>query len=153
MEDQLKETVSTFLKLDASSINSNTVISRSALGNSILLHRMYAKFLQQGFDVHNYNTIETFGDLLSRLNGKHGFVKDLPENETSQVNGVRKVSGASSNNFAAQPALGIDIESLNNFESADDYREHPFYKSNFSQKEISFRSAALHYRCHPHCTF
>ncbi len=34
--------------------------------------------------------------------------------------------------------IGIDIESISNFPVVNDYREDPFYKTNFTQNEISY---------------
>ena len=131
METLLKETLSNFLKIDAASINPATVIDRSVVGNSILLHRMYARFSQQGIEVPNYNSIRTFGDLVSRVNGNG----NLQTNTNSVVN--ENVASQKSD-LPAQFSLGIDIENASSFESATDYREAAFYKSNFSAEEISY---------------
>lgn len=136
MEEQLKKTLADFLKTDIAAIGSNTVIDRSALGNSILLHRLYAAFSQQGYNVTNYNTIRTYGDLKSRLS-LNGTTENGTDNEF--------VHDTPANNFALNESsslglnsIGIDIESVNALESATDYREHPFYQENFTEREISY---------------
>lgn len=134
METLLKETLANFLKIDAASISPATVIDRSAIGNSIMLHRLYARFSQQGIDVPNYNSVRTYGDLVSRVNGNsnisNGKTNSADENSVA-LNDHKTYSPAGFN-------LGIDIENANNFEPAADYREAAFYKTNFSAEEISY---------------
>jgi phosphopantetheine--protein transferase-like protein len=38
----------------------------------------------------------------------------------------------------AAPLIGIDIEEVASLPAADDYREHPFYRDNFSPAEIAY---------------
>jgi phosphopantetheine--protein transferase-like protein len=136
MENQLKETLSGFLKTDPASIHADTVIDRSALGNSILLHRMYARILEDGFEVHNYNDIRTFGDLITRINGKDKAPTQIIDNNFSKEKKAPAILKLNSNNLMLP--IGIDIEDISNFDEAEDYREHIFYKSNFTPQEISY---------------
>lgn len=134
MEEQLKKTLADYLKTDAAAIGSDTVIDRSALGNSIAVHRLYAAFSQQGYSVTNYNTIRTYGDLKSRLslNGNGN-----PGNDTVVDTSVKR-SSTTGSTTPAGANIGIDIEAVDAFEVAVDYREHSFYRDNFTEREISY---------------
>lgn len=136
MESQLKQTLSGFLKTDPASIHADTIIDRSALGNSILLHRMYARILADGFEVHNYNDIRTFGDLMSRINGKGNAAAQIINGSYGKEKA--DIKSRELNSDTSMLPIGIDIEAISNFDEAEDYREHPFYKNNFTPQEISY---------------
>ena len=134
METEIKEVLSGYLKVEASSINPDTRIDRSALGNSILIHRMYANFSQRGYQVPDYSTVQTFGQLLQRLNGSI-----VNENNTSEkANSVANYSIAGSHLSESTNGIGIDIESKDNFEIPVDFRENSFYRENFTANEIAY---------------
>ena len=90
MEEQLKMIVAGYLKTETSAIGNETVIDRSALGKSIVLHRLYASFSQQGYNVSNYNTIRTFGDLKTRLKHRNGTEKNVDNGITINTAGDKK---------------------------------------------------------------
>lgn len=136
MEEQLKKTLAVYLKTEPSAIGNDTVIDRSALGNSILLHRLYASFSQQGYSVSNYNTVRTFGDLKTRLSQINGATVGTQIIPVPSQNGVHLSSSFLQDSTGG--GLGIDIESIENFEVVQDYRENIFYKENFSPREISY---------------
>jgi phosphopantetheine--protein transferase-like protein len=54
--------------------------------------------------------------------------KPLPAASRLNVNGALGDFGA----------VGIDIEDVDNFPPADDYREHPFYQDHFTAREIAY---------------
>jgi len=125
--DRAKEIIATFLKVEPSEINNNTVIDSSAIAGSVLLHRMYSSLSKEGYHVVDYRDIKTFGDFVDKLNGtksskeiNHQSKKVLQE---SSLNGVN---------------IGIDIEDIINMPVSNDYREDKFYIDNFSKKEISY---------------
>ena len=69
MEERIKEIVSLYTKIPAEQIGSSTIIDRSSVNSSIILHRMYAKLAEEGFAVRDYWDIKNFRDLMERANG------------------------------------------------------------------------------------
>lgn len=133
MEEKIKEIIASFTKIPIEQINSSTVIDRSAVNSSIMLHRMYARLAEQGVVLENYADIKNVGNLLQRING----------NGISNVAVINKYADfqkntAYSNNNAAQNSVGIDIEEIDSMPVVNDFREDEFYKMNFSAQEISY---------------
>lgn len=126
MESKIKLLLSRFLNKEVSAINSQTVIDRTSLRSSIMVHRFYAELLKNGASVEDYLSIRTFGDLMNRLK--------LRENVSEASKHFEQEKPLSIDEFS----IGIDIESVDNLPVCVDYREEPFYKMNFSQKEISY---------------
>jgi phosphopantetheine--protein transferase-like protein len=127
--DELKNIVATFVKKDPAEIEADTLINKRVISGSILLHRMYAAINNAGYPIKDYNDINTYGELLSRLNGSSNLSNHIApaksQNYTSNIQTTSK-------------AVGIDIESISNFPIATDFREDNFYKLNFSMTEISY---------------
>lgn len=132
MEEKIKSIISTFIKVPAEQITVSTVIDRTAVNNSIALHRMYAKLAEEGFIVSDYWSINTFSALLKRINGNGN--ASLPEVEYVSVNG----NGLPPQVQAEGAAVGIDIEEVDAMPRANDFREDAFYKMNFSSAEIAY---------------
>ena len=137
MQEKIKEILGVFLKMPKDQINTATVIDRTALGSSILLHRMYAKLAAENLVVKDYQDVRTLGDLLQRLEGeKNG--TDSPKTD--------KVSLQPEEPFVPAPPLitkdstgvGIDIEMVSAMPVTADFREDAFYTMNFSEAEISY---------------
>jgi phosphopantetheine--protein transferase-like protein len=129
-----KPIIATFLKIDPSELRAETPIDRSALQGSILLHRMHAKLAQAGCHIDHWSEIRTFGDLERAMSGQ-----TLPGAQTAQASAHALVeSGTTPLIEPNRLAVGIDIEEIANLPLADDYREHPFYKSAFTPSEISY---------------
>jgi phosphopantetheine--protein transferase-like protein len=131
--ENLKKIVSTFLKVEPSEVNEETMIDRSSIKGSVLIHRMYSKLSSEGYHVSGRKElIRTFGDLIGALNG-------------SKKNADVIVADFKPNIQHPSPALGlsgflvgIDIEDVLNMPATDDYRGDKFYADNFSQQEISY---------------
>ncbi len=133
MEEKIKHITARFLKIPAENITALTPIGRTAVESSILIHRMYAMLAQEGMPIADYTNIETFGQLLSRLSlfGENSAVSTDP--------GLRSAP-ALQNTFdpaSRQPAVGIDIESVDALPVVSDFREDHFYQRNFSDREIA----------------
>lgn len=130
MSEKVKQIVAQYLKISADAVTNETAISRERLGNSILVHRMYAALSADGFTVDNYSEIQYFGELLSKLGEPPVLSKDknLPAMFSQQI--------ATSANSGG--GVGIDIEDVSSFPQVSDFREDVFYKMNFSQNEISY---------------
>ncbi|MBV4357858.1 holo-ACP synthase [Pinibacter aurantiacus] len=124
--DNLKQIISTYIKVPAEAIDSSTIIDRSSVASSITLHRMYAKLADEGFAVDDYSSIKTFGDLTGKSNHNGA--------DLSTVAARQMTEGLISKNLS----VGIDIENVDALPVAEDFREDSFYKQNFSEEEISY---------------
>jgi phosphopantetheine--protein transferase-like protein len=124
MREEIKSTVSLFLQIPADAITDSTIIDRSSLGSSVLVHRMYGKLADAGFPVMNYHDIMSFGDLIKRLSGESTLdaipTPFLPAPVADTKGGI-----------------GIDVEAVDSMPATDDFREDNFYLLNFSQREIA----------------
>jgi phosphopantetheine--protein transferase-like protein len=129
MED-LKKIISVFIKKDPESISNDTLINNKAISGSILIHRMYAAINKAGYMVTNYSDIATYGELIYFINNKK--VNDV-DNINTEI-----ASNANTNVIDDSTVIGVDIESIDNFPIATDFREHEFYLNNFSTEEISY---------------
>jgi len=131
MEEKIKEIVSIYTKIPVDEIGSSTVIDRTAVSSSIMLHRMYAKLSEQGFSVTDYWDLKNFGSLLQRVNGQSKSAGEIPVAvHTSAPDHVRDNHHSS--------GIGIDIEETDSMPRANDFREETFYKMNFSSSEIAY---------------
>ena len=128
VEEKIKNIVSLYTKIPIAEIGVQTVIDRSAVASSILLHRMYANLAAEGIVVENYFSIKTYGQMLASLNGKTTIA--LPQ-DPAPVNSL-------STNPAAANSIGIDVEEISRMPLANDYREDEFYKMNFAPFEIAY---------------
>jgi phosphopantetheine--protein transferase-like protein len=132
MEEKIKEIVSLYIKIPANQIAANTIIDRSAVASSILLHRMYAALSIEGMAIENYWDIKTFGTLLQRINGTETkYVAVIPDNSSEYflpVNETRPSIGG----------IGVDVEEIKSMPQVNDFREEAFYKMNFTSEEIAY---------------
>ena len=131
MSEVLREVIANFTRMDPSEINNTTMINSKALLGSIQMHRMYAQLAERGVVVDNYVGIQTFGQLLERLNG------------STNGNGNGKADYESPGNIISPQekkdyAVGIDMEPTSSFPIVIDFREDEFYKQNFHPSEISY---------------
>jgi phosphopantetheine--protein transferase-like protein len=125
MSEVLKQTISLFLQSPSEQIHEGTVIDRTALGSSVIVHRMYAKIAEAGFAVQDYHNIISYGDLLNKLNG------GLPGA------GITMPAQAPLSSNGSGTRVGIDIEHVSSMPKTNDFREDEFYAHNFSAAEIS----------------
>lgn len=132
MEEKIKEIVSVYTKIPLDQIGSSTVIDRTAVSSSIVLHRMYAKLSEQGFSVGDYWDVKNFSGLLQRVNGH---LNSADENSVSLLQ-ASTADAATDNHLAS--GIGIDIEETDSMPRANDFREDAFYKMNFSSSEIAY---------------
>jgi phosphopantetheine--protein transferase-like protein len=145
LEDKIKKIIAVFLQKEPSEINTDTLINGKAIPGSILIHMMYRELTLAGFPVKKYMDLNTYGDLLNRINGTE------PEVQPAQTSAI-EIQPVQTSAQVIQPVqmsfpvigtnsdleIGIDIESISNFPVVNDYREDPFYKINFTPKEISY---------------
>jgi phosphopantetheine--protein transferase-like protein len=130
MEEKIREIVSLYIKVPANQITANTVIDRSAVASSILLHRMYAALLNEGVAIENYWDVKTFGILLQRFSGTE-IRSAVAHNEIDYVLPVSQSSTSTGE-------IGIDIEEVSSMPQVNDFREDQFYLMNFTQEEIAY---------------
>jgi phosphopantetheine--protein transferase-like protein len=135
MEEKIREIISVYIRTPAKEISPSSGIDRTALGSSILLHRMYARLAQDGILIENYSGIKNFGDLLGRVQGRE-------QHAAVAINGFGENQHTVQNNLVVnqtkQTALGIDIQEIASLPRVDDFREDAFYTLNFSGKEIAY---------------
>lgn len=132
MEEKIKEIVSIYTKIPLEQIGSSTIIDRSAVNSSIMLHRMYAKLAEQGFFVQDYWDVKNFGSLLQRINGKSNNPDETPVTAHAPAQSYPKINEHNAG------GIGIDIEEIDSMPGANDFREEVFYKMNFSASEIAY---------------
>jgi phosphopantetheine--protein transferase-like protein len=125
MENEVKNILSQFLKIDPSQVTSNSIIDKTAVGGSIMVHRLYASLANKGFKIEDYLAIKTVGQLLDRLNGQT--TNPLSDSVVTDANII-----------SDQHSIGVDIELIDNLPQAVDFRNNAFYANNFSPYEISY---------------
>ena len=131
MEEKIKEIVSLYIKIPANQIVANTVIDRSAVASSILLHRMYAALANEGIVIENYWDVKNFGTLLQRINGAERSFAVVSDNTVEYVLPVNESRSSSD-------GIGLDVEEINAMPQVNDFREDEFYKMNFTSEEIAY---------------
>lgn len=132
-EEKIKNIVAVFLKITPEAIDQDTSIGIQAVGGSIILHRMYAKLSEAGFNVSGVRRkIETFGQLIDRRGNKNEELP-APSPATRPQTSITPTDSPSSIR-----SVGIDMEKVSQFESQEDYRDATFYKENFSPEEIAY---------------
>jgi phosphopantetheine--protein transferase-like protein len=132
MSDAIKEVVAGFVKIKPELVTESTLITSKAVFGSIQLHRMYAALAQHGVAVDDYRNIQTYGELMQRVNGNSQ--KNTASNDVPLQFNYNPSSNGSNNSFS----VGIDVEPIDSFKSVNDFREDPFYQMNFSPSEISY---------------
>lgn len=133
MEQKVKEIVAEYIKIPIEEISESTIIDRSKVSSSIVLHRLYAKLAEEGYKVDNYSNITTLGNLLQQ--NKISSVSNVISKDIYAGNQNYKLSNLNSNEVMG---IGIDIEHISAMPIVNDFREDAFYKMNFSAAEISY---------------
>lgn len=132
MEEQIKNIISRYTKIPVEHIGVSTIIDRSAVTGSILLHRMYASLATEGFIIDNYWDVKNYGALLQRINKTAPGIELIPETDDDIDN-----TGTQQNESLFK-GIGIDIEEITAMPLVNDYREDEFYKMNFDPAEIAY---------------
>jgi len=135
--DPLKEIIAFYLEISPDDIHESTQIGHHGIPKSIRRHRMYAKIISEGFEITQPSRIETFGDLLSDLQGESipvGSETDCVDEGAVVLEDTRS---ASHKRGALQHSVGIDVEEIDNLPDASEFLNHLFYTENFSPSEIS----------------
>ena len=137
MEEKIKEIVAVFTRIPADQISTATLVDRSAVTSSIMLHRMYAKLSEAGIIVDNYQEVKTFGNLLQRVGGNK--ISTTQEMDFIPVSGKGQMHAQINGNSESMPMnIGIDVEEISAMPRVSDLREDDFYKMNFSPTEIAY---------------
>lgn len=129
MEEQVKNIVAQYIKIPAEQIAEQTVIDRSAVASSIILHRMYAQLQSEGISVNDYSHIKTYGQLVANINGNEVAAAIIDTPAITTIN-----SPATTNELP----VGIDMENIFSMPVVNDFREDAFYKMNFAPAEIAY---------------
>jgi phosphopantetheine--protein transferase-like protein len=131
--NKAKKIVATFLKEKVENISESTIIDRTAIQGSVLIHRMYSELRNNGFKIDNISNIVTFGDLQHRLTGEEELSKTEIESTSANSDSLEK------NEIGGN--IGIDMESAGNLPDSKDYFSDQYYKDNFSVREIGYCSS------------
>jgi phosphopantetheine--protein transferase-like protein len=133
MQEKIKEIIAVFLKVLPDQVSAATIIDRSAVSSSILLHRMYAKLAAEGIAVNNYQDVRTVSDLLQKVNG-------ASQTSVTPATGEATTAVIKSLPAAASPGsgVGVDIEAVSAMPVTGDFREDAFYTMYFSPAEIAW---------------
>lgn len=124
---EIKNIIASFINKNPDEITNNTVIDKTVVKGSILIHRMYAALANKGYKVSNYNKIRNYGELLNTLNtnySKQEIANHIPDEKQSNSHSIK--------------GIGIDIEKYSNLPNVDDFRIDEFYIQNFTPSEISY---------------
>ncbi len=136
---KIKEIIAIFLKTDKDSINEATVIDRSVIKGSIMIHRMYAAISKElNFEIKGYDKIKTFSELLEKFSlvSKDAVLEKISTEGLESFNPRKDKNPAIVNNINL--SIGIDIEEVGKLPKAVDFKTDIFYKQNFSPQEISY---------------
>lgn len=136
--EKVKEIISSFLKISPGEITENTVIGSRAIPGSVLIHRMYSMLSKEGYNVSDYKSIETYGELVSRLKGASAIPTNHNEKIKNKTGFDEQRNSIPFKELKNNVSVGIDIEDIANMPEVDDYREDAFYTDNFSSKEIAY---------------
>lgn len=128
----MKNIIASFIDKNIDEINDKTIIDKTVIKGSILIHRLYAALAKEGYLVKDYSKIVTYGDLTNTLNG--GSFNHELINEKVNHNGLNDEIKSIGINLS----IGIDIEKISNLPLAIDFRSDEFYTQNFTPKEISY---------------
>lgn len=131
MENKIIQIVSQYTGIPEQELNDNSCISRKAVANSIVLHRMYAALASEGFAIEGYQTINTFGELLSKIDRKY-------DAENTPLSGTINFTHQSLSANADSTQIGIDMEEIAQMPVVPDFREEEFYTMNFAPQEIAY---------------
>jgi phosphopantetheine--protein transferase-like protein len=131
MQEKMKEIISVFIKIPAGEIGPATAIDRTALGSSIMLHRMYARLAKEGVSVDDYANIKNFADLL-RQSG------DPSKGQHEAFTPVSATPAEAGPAYSADGGIGIDMEEISSLPRTHDFRKEEFYTMNFSPSEIAY---------------
>ncbi len=132
MIETIKKIVSEHTRIPVDQLQPETLMGRTAVGNSIVLHRMYAALAKEGINVAGYQEIQTYGELINKISGNSGKVNPIIINQEAMVGQFNGISSQ------ATSAIGIDIEEIANMPIVADCREDEFYKMNFTPAEMAY---------------
>lgn len=130
MVERIKKIVSEYTKISIDQLHFETQIGRSVVGNSIILHRMYAAIAKEGIEIPRYQEINTFGELINKIPGSTNSGDPALYNP--------KIISAPVHLFHQGPGVGIDIEEISKMPRVIDFREDEFYTMNFTPEEIAY---------------
>lgn len=126
MQDEIIQIVSKFLKVDPSTVNNESIIDKTKVGGSIMMHRMYSNLAEAGYRVNDFLSVKTVGQLRANVSGDSNDDNAPPSLPKSTMVPLESST------------VGVDIEFIDNLPVAVDYRSDGFYLDNFSPYEISY---------------
>ncbi len=132
IDEQIKNIVAQYIKVPVALMDHNTVIDRTAVASSILLHRMYAHLAKDGIIVTDYWDLKNLGNLLQKISGQSVSFKATEFSTDATIK--MHINSNAENLFS----IGIDMEQISLLPVVTDYREDEFYSMNFAPSEIAY---------------
>jgi phosphopantetheine--protein transferase-like protein len=133
-DEQIDEAVSYLSRLTGETISADQPLRLRSVERAALASWARKQQLPIRVDVITSGMPFSVRDLLARQGGvPDTSVTDRSKSEGSQAPPVEPVQYS-----GAILGIGIDIEEVDALPPADDYREHPFYRDNFTQAEITY---------------
>ncbi len=139
--DRLREIIGLYLGISPDQVHESTEIGRRGIPGSIQRHRMYTKMVSEGFEIAQPSRIETYGDLLSDLEGELTNADSETDFPCQSGGGSQDVRPASHRREELRYSVGIDLEEIGNLPDVSEFSNHIFYIENFSASEISLAEA------------
>jgi holo-[acyl-carrier protein] synthase len=137
MEEKVRAIIADFIRIPPQQITDATPIGRSAVGSSILVHRMFARLAAEGLTVANYNSVRVFGDVWpSTANPQSTTASSQPTTPNPQPAAASTRPAQTATNNSA--GIGLDIESIDALPKTNDFRTDEFYKQNFTPREMAY---------------
>jgi len=145
---EIKEIISTFLKVDPSTITPSTRIDNTAIPGSVMLHRMFSLIRSKGHELKKIKNIISYGDLEALLINGEPPISPNNNSVSETVNSpTYPTTSSPSNSLLSLGSIGVDMESSENLPDTNDFFSHQFYKDNFSTQEIGYCSSKSNPRC------
>ncbi len=128
--EQLRDVVADFFETNASLVGPDFVLGGQRLASSIARAGLDAAIRRRvGAKLPAVYSATTFGELEAALTGD-AVATSNPATNGSLTGLLRNVPNG--------VACGVDVESIANLPGADDYWEHEFYNTHFSNAEIAY---------------
>ena len=117
--EEIKKIISTFIGKSINEINENTIVDKTVVKGSILIHRMYSTLAAKGYKIINYSSIKNFGDILKELN--------VSGPNTKVYEKLAPVLDSLKLDSSLIKGIGIDIENISSMPIVEDFRVDEFY--------------------------
>lgn len=132
---RLREITSVFTGTPSGQVHTGTPIDLRAIG-SIRVYKMTAAIAAEtGRQVGDLSAVRTFGDLVAAT----GLPETAPgPHQSAPLSRPTPASAPPQGPLPAGILVGIDLEDIASLPVVADFREDPFYRATFSEREIAY---------------